>query len=263
MTSLHLVPRQARNDDRPMFTAERSRRTAKLAEQGANAEILTMILSEIAALRQQVAVLSADKEQNQDTGDKSEEVKANEADAARQSDEVRMLRTELRALSICINQTKAEIASIQPNSGGFDHLVNVSNELDAVIDATESATSKILDAVELVEAQIQNIKSHSQDGYINSVSDEVMENLVGIYEACNFQDITGQRITKVVNTLKFVEDRVSSMIDIWGADSVREAAESSTLFGGHRPGHEDNHLLNGPQLEGNGCNQDDIDALFA
>ena len=78
-----------------------------------------------------------------------------------------------------------------------------------------------------------------------------------MFEACNFQDITGQRITKIVNTFKFVEARINSMIEIWGADAIASVEPKVT-----DDGDPDAALLNGPQLGDGGINQDDIDKLF-
>jgi len=76
-------------------------------------------------------------------------------------------------------------------------------------------------------------------------------------EACNFQDITGQRITKVVNTLKFVEERIDAMIEIWGEEDIAEVAPSVTP-----DSQGDSALLNGPSLNGEGIDQNDIDKLL-
>ena len=78
---------------------------------------------------------------------------------------------------------------------------------------------------------------------------------------CNFQDLTGQRITKVVSTLRFVEDRIMQMMDIWGGiETFKDIeVEQRELKEG------DAALLNGPALESDidVATQDDIDALFA
>ena len=263
---INLPPKTAR----PLFSAERAMLAAKKTEAvnggggGDNSAVLAAIAAmqaEIVALRHDVANISGTKVTAAvDVLAAADEAKQDEITA--HQEDIAHLKTELRALSVCIAQTKAEIASIHPNTGPDDHLNIVSNELDAVVASTEQATTDILDAVELVEAQVRNIKSHVSDAYVTGLVDDILEKLINVLEACNFQDITGQRITKVVNTLKFVEERVTSMIKIWGEDSVREAAEAAVLFGGHRPDAEDNHLLNGPQLEGDGCKQEDIDALF-
>ncbi|MEE2970876.1 MAG: protein phosphatase CheZ [Pseudomonadota bacterium] len=79
-----------------------------------------------------------------------------------------------------------------------------------------------------------------------------------IFMACSFQDITGQRTTKVINVLRYLEQRVNSMIDIWGVEGV---GSSGALFDPIDT-REDTHLLESPQLEGLGNGQDDIDKLL-
>ena len=83
------------------------------------------------------------------------------------------------------------------------------------------------------------------------------ELIIKIFEACNFQDITGQRITKVVTTVKFIEERVNSMINIWGPESFAEIEVVEAP-----PTDPDHDLLSGPQLGNSGVSQDDIDKLF-
>ena len=93
-----------------------------------------------------------------------------------------------------------------------------------------------------------------------SLAEDIAEQVVNIFEACNFQDITGQRITKVVQALQFIDERVAKMMDIWGGanDLAAFAPEPEEAEG-------DEALLNGPALEEHHghASQDDIDALFA
>ena len=91
----------------------------------------------------------------------------------------------------------------------------------------------------------------------HQATEDIQGQTIKMPEAFNFQDITGQRITKVVNTLKFVEERIDAMIEIWGEDDIAEVDASVT------PDTEgDKGLLNGPALEGEGIDQNDIDKLF-
>ena len=259
---------QTKKTDRPLFSAERAMLAAKQADKPAavagNGEIMAALAAmqaEILGLRQDMSNMIAGKITV--VADVAPPVaKEEDPDLVAHKEDIAHLKTELRALSVCINQTKAEIASIHASSDQDDHLSAVSNELDAVVASTEKATSDILDAVEAAEAQVRAIKSHVTEPYVGGLVDEILERLINVMEACNFQDLTGQRITKVVNTLKFVEERVNAMIHIWGEEAVVEASEDAVRFGGHRPDAEDNHLLNGPQLDGDGCNQADIDAMF-
>ncbi len=173
--------------------------------------------------------------------------------------EVNLLRTELRALANSIQQTKSEIAALRPADSDEDRLVAVTHELDAIVSATEKATQNILDAAERIDHLAANVRSHEKDSFVQGLVDEMREQIITIFEACNFQDITGQRITKVVNTLKYVEERINAMIDIWGEESFRDLAGKKAT-----PDEEDweKQLLNGPQLENKGISQDEIDKLF-
>lgn len=181
-----------------------------------------------------------------------------EAPAGKQP-EVAVLKTELRALAFCIEQTKAEIASLRSDESDVDHLNSVASELDAVVSATEGATQQILGASERIEALAREMRPHVADSFAARILEDLIESTTTIFEACNFQDITGQRITKVVRTLQYVDGRINSMIEIWGSDAFREALpKPSEMEKG-----DESHLLNGPQLGDSGISQDEIDKLFA
>lgn len=173
--------------------------------------------------------------------------------------EVSMLKTELRALAVCIEQTKQEIAALRPKDSDDDRLMAVTFELDAIVSATENATQNILESAEKIEGITKEIQSHGNDAYVGRLAEDINETIINIFEACNFQDITGQRITKVVKTLQYIEARINAMIDIWGPDNIAEIVPKSPAED-HRD--EDAKLLNGPALENQGISQDEIDALF-
>ncbi len=81
--------------------------------------------------------------------------------------------------------------------------------------------------------------------------------IIKIFEACNFQDSTGQRINKVVKTIHFIEEKILAMINIWGAEAFMylPVASDPSASG-------DDSLMNGPQLQNQGITQDEINALF-
>ena len=54
------------------------------------------------------------------------------------------------------------------------------------------------------------------DAKANETLDRIDEKIQSVFEACAFQDITGQRVTKVVRLIKYVEERVNALIAIWG-----------------------------------------------
>jgi len=89
--------------------------------------------------------------------------------------------------------------------------------------------------------------------------DELYEHATHIFENCNFQDITGQRITKVVNTMEFIDQRIRRMMDIWGGDPAFQDARNNL----EAPRPVGGETLHGPAIGGDGSiGQDEIDALF-
>ncbi len=173
--------------------------------------------------------------------------------------EAQRIKAEMDAIYEAINRTKREIATLHVSGCNGQELSRVSNELDAVVDGTENATETILAAAEHIDEKAGDLAARLT-GHDRSLASDIQDQIVQIFEACNFQDVTGQRITKVVNTLRFVEERIVKMMDIWGGvDSFREIEVELE----HRLG--DQALLNGPSLETDGgiASQDDIDALFA
>lgn len=165
------------------------------------------------------------------------------------------LYAELEGLSRFIRHAKAEIAALRPDEIQDKHLPTAADELDAIVGSTEQATNVILDSVEKIEKASASLEGESKDAIGTAITD--------IYEACNFQDITGQRINKVVRTLKQIEEKVAGLVKAFGDEIDRAAgiAQSHAVA----PAGEadaDKALLNGPQLPGNANSQADIDALF-
>jgi chemotaxis protein CheZ len=180
--------------------------------------------------------------------------------------EVLKLRDEMEAIQTAIAETKRQVVSLHaaaPRSVTVNH---AAGELDAVVLDTEGATNKILAAAEQVEILAGVIQSEKTMSAMKLRASEIAHVVMGIYEACNFQDLTGQRIARVCETLNFVEGRVGRMAEIWGGldslssimsseiDALREEQQALGTHG----------LAAGPALVGadGHVGQDDIDALF-
>jgi len=183
------------------------------------------------------------------------------AEFRKELSEAAKLKVELDAIYEAIAQTKKEIATLHQTTGAEgEEMTRVTNELDAVVIGTEGATETILSAAEFID-ETANTLSARIDKEDAELAGDIQDKVIQIFEACNFQDLTGQRITKVVATLRFVEDRIIQMMDIWGGiETFKEIeVEQRDLKEG------DAALLNGPALESDVdvATQDDIDALFA
>lgn len=160
------------------------------------------------------------------------------------------IQKELGELVDYIRQAHAEIASIRPAEIGAVHIPAATDELDAVVCATAEATNVILDAAE----QLSRIGDSLPAKEAAALADITTR----IYEASNFQDITGQRITKVVRTLRYIEDKVLALAQSLGEEVTAQAHAPAPAS----PGGEAS-LLNGPQLPGRSNSQADVDALLA
>ena len=158
---------------------------------------------------------------------------------------------ELQVLTQKIHSTMQEVAGIRHPMMHHDRVQSAVDELAAIVAATEVATDQILEAAEKLETISESI---NQEGS-SSFAEELQQTVTGIYEACNFQDITGQRISKVMTLLRDVDERLMAMIELLGRENFAqiELPESSSS--------NDQSLLNGPSL-GGGMGQDSVDSLF-
>lgn len=165
---------------------------------------------------------------------------------------------DIEALAKYINTARAEIAELRPDDINSEHLPAATDELTAIVGSTEQATHQIFEAVEGIEALTQKMDPE--------VAEQVSAAVTSIFEACGFQDITGQRITKVVTALQHVESKVDALLHAFGDDIKKDGAprgtQKKTTTPSGKPARPDEDLLNGPQLPENAISQDDIDALF-
>ncbi|HYH37726.1 MAG TPA: protein phosphatase CheZ [Azospirillum sp.] len=171
------------------------------------------------------------------------------------------IQEELNALRGFVDQARGDMAALRPADNSSDPIIAATAELDAIVHSTERATTEILDATDVIQEFTGRIPRDDPDWaeLANGIETQCIE----IMTACSFQDITGQRTTKVINTLRYIEERVNAMIEVWGVQ--RPGAPMPDVAAAHRKLNDtrpDAHLLNGPQLEGQGVSQDDIDTLF-
>lgn len=119
-------------------------------------------------------------------------------------DEARRMKSELQSVREAIDLTKQEIAALHVSNQNGGAMHRVSDELDAIVGGTESATNTILSSAEKIEANAQNLSAKLK-GDDQGMALDIQEHILRIFEACNFQDLTGQRIQKIVNVLRFVD----------------------------------------------------------
>jgi chemotaxis protein CheZ len=236
-----------------------------IAEGGDIGPMHREIMAELRSIRAQMAAVGPARAAVTEFGETSVTREVAEAQTLletyrAQIEQCAKLKIELDLIHDAISRTKREIAVLHGNSFNGEEMAKVNGELGAVVGGTEQATQQILEATEAIDQAASALSKNISPDQQKLLSEEIQERVVSIFEACNFQDLTGQRISKVMNTMKFIEQHINAMMDIWGGvDAIKIHA---TPIVDTREG--DAKLLNGPKLEGDvgHASQDDIDALF-
>jgi chemotaxis protein CheZ len=176
------------------------------------------------------------------------------------ADGLRQLKDETDSIHRAIARTKREIATLHQSSLNGSEYARVFRELDAVVGDAERAIGQVLAAAEDIDEIANTLSAILKREQDKALAQDIREQVIRIFEACNFHDLAGQRIGKVVETLRFVEERIARMMAIWGGiDAFKDygAASNPERDAATVPIH-------GPRLEGDPghASQDDIDALF-
>lgn len=160
---------------------------------------------------------------------------------------------QIEALANYLRNARAELAALDPSASGNQYQ-SATDELDEIVRTTEVAAGAILDAAE----EVDRIAGTLDGGAGTSLSGAATR----IYEASNFQDLTGQRVTKVVRMIRHIEEQIGRIVQALGGNLPAPQRPSAPPNPSARPQSEQD-LLNGPQLANKAKTQDDVDALFS
>jgi chemotaxis protein CheZ len=127
-----------------------------------------------------------------------------------------------------------------------EQLTRICQELAAVTTGTEQATQKVLAAAEEIDQLANNLSAALKGKIEQDLAQDIADTVIRIFEACNFQDMIGQRVSKVMTTIKLIE-----------GDEIKVAPAL--------PRNDSAQLLHGPRLDGDDghVSQSEIDAMFA
>lgn len=153
-----------------------------------------------------------------------------------------------------ISQTREDMKHLNANGNEICPITDAENELKLVVKATEDATHRIMEAAET----IMTADANDPASYHRTVEQNIME----IFEACSFQDITGQRINRVVETLDFVDYRIHKIAGFLGIEHQGERREFDEQAFYEKLKRKDALILHGPQESTEAVSQSDIDDLF-
>jgi chemotaxis protein CheZ len=161
---------------------------------------------------------------------------------------------EFAALREMITSSKRELAVLRGHDAERP-LSRSAAELKAAISGMETATDRILKAAETADEAARNLRASLREDYNRGLAQDIQDQVIKIYEACNFQDLAGQRINKAIGTLRLIEVQIARVSDIWGG--IEDLARRTKPINGA--------MLNGPKLDGDSghADQNEIDRLFA
>jgi chemotaxis protein CheZ len=159
------------------------------------------------------------------------------------------LLAEVEELGRTIEQAKAEISALQVGDITNSHIPSATDELDAIVAHTAAATNSILEVCETLDKVAATLTG--------AASQQLGDATTQIYEACGFQDITGQRISKVVLALKAIDEKVAHILKTFRVEAAPSAPVEAKAI------TSDDDLLNGPQLPIAAMDQSEIDRLLA
>jgi len=121
-----------------------------------------------------------------------------------------------------------EILKAVSYSGDGTTAANAGVELDAVVEMTEQAANRILDAADHIAQRIQASKETGNE-QTRALLDGIDQDVEEIFMACSFQDITSQRIRKTLDNLKVVEERLGTALDKMGIKIDAKAEDHAAI----------------------------------
>lgn len=158
------------------------------------------------------------------------------------------IKDEFRDIAGFIKKARDEIGDLRPSDIQQNRLPRAGEELEAIVHDTEVATNKIMQTAE----DVLSFDPETHENYATEIQDRMLV----IIEACSFQDLTGQRVSKVVSTLKQIEDRIARFANVMGLEEAPAELTAEEI-------RAKELLLNGPAIGGPETAQEDIDALFS
>jgi chemotaxis protein CheZ len=167
-------------------------------------------------------------------------------------------KSELELIHSALRRTRDAVGSLEARASRSPDIARASAELDAIVGGTEQATQQVLQAAEDIDQTANALTAVLKSSYEKGLANDIRDRVVQIFEACNFQDLTGQRVGKVVEILAYLEEHVGRLAEIWSRLECFEPIVLAEAADG------DARFLNGPRLNGDTghSSQSEIDGLF-
>jgi len=177
------------------------------------------------------------------------------ADVAVDVDALSALRSEIAFAREAIARNRQDLAALVGDAKER-RLPRAAAQLGAAVDDMRSATDRILNLAEAADDNARALAASLKDDYKRGLAQEIQDQIVKIYEACNFQDIAGQHIGKVISLLGTMEGQLDLIIARSSGTPAEAAPRGTTAL--------NDSLLNGPKLASDSghATQHDVDRIF-
>jgi chemotaxis protein CheZ len=166
-----------------------------------------------------------------------------------------LLAAELERLAACMQRIRADVVSIGPGAESSASLRAMNDQLLAVIDNATSSANRILTACEQLDEVAKQMPG-LRGRRISAV-------IARIYEACSFQDLTSQKVAKVVSLLSEIETKIDHLALALGVHPEQDVPPAEVTAAELMEKPNDVSLLKGPPIPGQGMDQSEIDRLLA
>jgi len=158
---------------------------------------------------------------------------------------------DLARLADAAARARGELAAFQAQALLEERLPSAQNEISATRLHTEDAANRILAAAEAI------LCADAGDG--EAYRADVEQHALDILQACEFQDITGQRLEKASRRLAQIEQRADRLVAALGLEDSDAAPEEERL----EAQRAEELLLHGPAAPESAQDQASVDEAFS
>ncbi len=161
---------------------------------------------------------------------------------------------------------RRELAALNAGNGKANLFQSTQDQLDALGDEIAEATERMMVACEEIQKSADAIGAKTKHRGIKAQLKKITAGTVDIFEACSFQDLTGQRIGKITRTVAAFQAGFHAVARLAvGKGGGKDAGNG--LAGGKNRHHAIDRIdggitLEGPQINGPAVSQANIDSLF-
>lgn len=156
-----------------------------------------------------------------------------------------------------------ELNVLGVRNGKDDLFVSTLEQLDALAFEIAGATEQMMTAGEKIQKAADALSAKAKDRGTKTQLSRITQGTGDLFEACSFQDITGQRLGKITRTVGAIEAGVQSVSALAGGSGVKKCSGQASGKGKLGIDRMDSGLaLEGPQIDGPEVSQSEIDKLF-